>query len=215
MVTLEKARKIKDRERRREILLAGRELFFSRGYRGTTIQEIAAHAGYSKRAVYLDFPSKDELFILICSEGLELLLAKLEEIPVDRLTIEDCINRMLEVYVDFSRHHREYFRIIFGEATAENMANCSEGLRARIADLERACLGTLEALAERAVAEKAIGPMDPREAAGIFVGTATGIILLSMGGSQTVFTKEKLESLVKQAVMLIWKGMCAPREGRA
>jgi AcrR family transcriptional regulator len=190
-------------------------LFFHRGYRGTTIQQIAAHAGYSKRSVYLDFPGKDEIFILICSEGLELLLEKLREIPCETLTIEDCISRMLQVYVDFSRDHREYFRMIFGEATAENMANCSEGLRARIADLERACLATLEALAERALAEKAIGPVDPREAAGIFVGTATGIILLSMGGSQTVFSKETLESLVRQAIMLIWKGMRAPREGEA
>jgi AcrR family transcriptional regulator len=212
---LEKARKTRTNPRRSEVLDAARDLFFHRGYRGTTIQQIAAHAGYSKRSVYLDFPGKDEIFILICSEGLELLLEKLREIPCETLTIEDCISRMLQVYVDFSRDHREYFRMIFGEATAENMANCSEGLRARIADLERACLATLEALAERALAEKAIGPVDPREAAGIFVGTATGIILLSMGGSQTVFSKETLESLVRQAIMLIWKGMRAPREGEA
>lgn len=212
---MEKARKIRTNTRRGEVLLAARELFFSRGYRGTTIQEIAAHAGYSKRAVYLDFPSKDEIFIRICSEGLELLLEKLEGIPCNTLSIEACISRMLQVYVDFSRDHREYFRMIFGEATAENMANCSAGLRDRIADLERACLATLEDLAERAVAEKAIRPMDPREAAGIFVGTATGIILLSMGGSQTVFSKETLESLVTQAIMLIWKGMQSSGEGGA
>ena len=62
-------------------------------------------------------------------------------------------------------------------------------------------------LTERAIKEGIIAEVDPWEAAGIFVGSATGIILLSMGGSQTVFSAEALESLVKKAVWTLWRGL--------
>ena len=44
-------------QRREQVLGAARELFVAKGYRGTTIQEIARRAGYSKRTVYLDYQS--------------------------------------------------------------------------------------------------------------------------------------------------------------
>ena len=60
---------------------------------------------------------------------------------------------------------------------------------------------------ERATREGSIARIDPWEAAGIVIGAATGIILLSMGGVQTVFSKEALESLVEKAVRILWDGL--------
>ena len=197
------------KNRRLEVLDAARELFFSNGYRGTTIQQIARHAGYSKRTVYLDYLNKDELFITVCAEGGELLLEQLREIPLDGSQSEEYINSFINVYIAFSSEHREYFRMIFSEATPEIIANCSEELRTRVADLERACLGVLVAWCERAMTLELIPVMDPWEVAGMAVGTSTGIILLSMGGSQTVFSPKTLESLVKKAVWTMWRGLRA------
>jgi len=198
------------RNRHDEVLDAARSLFSQNSYRGTSIQQIAEQAGYSKRAVYLDYLNKDELFITLCAEGGELLLEKLKLIPYDTLPVETAIERFIKVYVDFSRNHREYFRMIFSEATPEIIANCSEELRLRVADLERACLNVLVEWAERAMREGIIPHLDPWEVAGIFVGTATGIILLSMGGSQTVFSKKTLESLVRKAIWTMWNGLRIP-----
>ena len=195
------------RSRPDEVLDAARGLFFEKGYRGTTIQQIASGAGYSKRTVYLDYVNKDELFITICVEGGELLLEKLTEIPQDELPVEDCIERIIDAIVAFSRNHSEYFRMIFSEASPEIIANCSEELRGRVVDLERGCLGVLVAWAERAMREGLIARFDPWAIAGILVGSATGIVLLSMGGLQTVFTRETLESLVHKAVQTLWKGL--------
>ncbi len=197
----------RQRSRGDEVLDAARGLFFEKGYRGTTIQQIASGAGYSKRTVYLDYVNKDELFITICVEGGELLLEKLTEIPQDELPVEDCIEQIIDAIVAFSRNHGEYFRMIFSEATPEMIANCSEELRGRVAALERECLGVVVAWAERAMREGLIARVDPWAIAGIVVGSATGIVLLSMGGLQTVFTRETLESLVDRAVQTLWKGL--------
>ena len=197
----------KKKNRRDETLEAARELFFKQGYRGTSILQIAQRAGYSKRTVYLDYRNKDELFMTVCEEGGRLLLEKLREIPHDRLSVEEAVDRFMNLYVTFSRDHREYFRMIFSEATPEIIANCTEELRVRVAELERACLDVLVSWAERAMREGLIPEVDPWEVAGIIVGTATGIILLSMGGSQTVFSQKTLEDLVQKAIGTLWRGL--------
>lgn len=203
-------RKRRLKNRREEVLDAARELFIVNGYRGTTVEQIARHAGYSKRTVYLDYLNKDELFITVCTEGGELLLEKLGQIKDDGLSVEEGIDRLLEVYVEFSRDQSEYFHMIFSEASPEIIANCTPELRGRVAELERACLKVMVEFVERAVRDEVISPTDPWEVAGIFLGAATGIILLSMGGSQTVFSKKTLESLVKKAIRTLWKGLCSP-----
>lgn len=199
----------RERERRAQLLDAARTLFFEHGYRGTTMQQIASAAGYSKRTVYLDYLNKDELFISVCAEGLELLLRSLELIPVDELDTQACIERFPDALISFSRDHAPYFRMIFSEATPAIIGACSEPLRQRVAALERACLGTVVKLVERAVREGQVRPVDPWETAGVFVGTSTGIILLTLGGSQTMFTRERLESLSRQAVQTLWRGVRA------
>ncbi len=200
------------KNRREEILDAARTLFFKQGYRGTSILQIAQLAGYSKRTVYLDYLNKDELFMTVCEEGGRLLLEKLRQIPDDRITVEESVDRFMKVYVTFSKNHGEYFRMIFSEATPEIIANCTDELRLRVGELERACLDVLVSWAERAMQEGSIPRVDPWDVAGIVVGTATGIILLSMGGSQTVFSRKTRESLVHKAIWTLWKGLSIPDE---
>jgi AcrR family transcriptional regulator len=195
------------RPRREKILDAARGLFFKKGYRGTTIQQIASQAGYSKRAVYLDYLNKDELFIRVCIEGGELLLQKLTEVPQEELCVEASIEHLMSAYSAFSREHSEYFRMIFSESTPEIVANCPEELQSRVTYLERACLGVLVAWTERAIRERFVPQIDPWEAAGILLGAATGIILLSTAGVQTVYSKETLESLVEKAVPILREGL--------
>lgn len=195
------------RSRSDEFLDAARGLFFKKGYRGTTIQQIATQAGYSKRTVYLDYVNKDDLFIRVCVEGGELLLKKLSEIPLDELSVETSIGELMSAYSAFSREHNEYFRMIFSESTPEIVANCPAELQNRVTYLERACLGVLVAWTERAIREGFVPRIDPWETAGILMGAATGIILLSMGGVQTVYSKETLESLVGKAVRILREGL--------
>jgi AcrR family transcriptional regulator len=208
-------RRTGQQSRREAFLDAARGLFFKKGYRGTTIQQITSQAGYSKRTMYLDYPNKDELFITVCIEGGELLLEKLTEVPVEELSVQDAVEQLVRAYLAFSRDHSEYFRMIFSESTPEIIANCSEELRGRVTSVERACLGVVASWAERAAREGLIRPIDPWEAAGIMIGAATGIILLSMGGVQTVFSKEALESLVEQAVRILWEGLSGPAKAAA
>jgi AcrR family transcriptional regulator len=56
-------------ERNRELLLAAaRRVFLARGYHGSTLEAIAADAGFSKGVAYSQFESKADLFLALLDE---------------------------------------------------------------------------------------------------------------------------------------------------
>jgi TetR/AcrR family transcriptional repressor of mexJK operon len=56
--------------KRLTILSAGRDLFLSNGYQGTSVDQIAASAAVSKQTVYKHFGDKHELLLSIVNEAL-------------------------------------------------------------------------------------------------------------------------------------------------
>lgn len=196
--------------RQPELLAAARRLFSRQHYSGTTIEEIARTAGFSKRTVYLYFKNKDELFIAVAEEGLVILRSRLEAIPLTRLEVEAAVEGIANTYLSFAREEPDYFRMIFQEATAEMIAHISDALRRRIEEHEYACLSIVAAVVDRAMATGLTPPLDRWETAVIFWGMVTGIILLSMGGSQTVFGRRTREGLVRKAVWILFEGLKKP-----
>jgi TetR/AcrR family transcriptional repressor of mexJK operon len=57
--------------KRLTILSAGRTLFLSNGYQGTSVDQIAASAEVSKQTVYKHFGDKQELLLAIVNDALE------------------------------------------------------------------------------------------------------------------------------------------------
>lgn len=65
---------------RSELLAAAERRFFVHGYHGTTLDDIADEAGYTKGAVYSTFKSKAGLFLALFDEVTERRLAELREL---------------------------------------------------------------------------------------------------------------------------------------
>jgi AcrR family transcriptional regulator len=65
---------------RRELLEAAERRFFLRGYHGTTLDDIADEAGYTKGAVYSIFKSKAGLFLALFDEVMERRLQEVREL---------------------------------------------------------------------------------------------------------------------------------------
>ncbi len=187
------------------MLEAARELFFDKGYGGTTMEMVSRSAGFSKRTVYLYFKNKDDLFLAVASQGLDRLQAALEAVDVDALGYEEAVETIMEEYIRFASDDPEYFRFIFHDATQSMIANASEPVRERMAQQERACLRVPERVVDKGIAEGIVPVVDPQEAAIVFWGTVTGIILLSLGGSQTILPEKRLD-IIRQAVWVLYHG---------
>ncbi len=69
-----KSRRLREKENRiNEIRAAAKKVFFEKGYKHATIDEIAAEAEVSKGTIYLYFKTKDELYIYLMMPALEEL----------------------------------------------------------------------------------------------------------------------------------------------
>ena len=62
-----------------ELIAAALTVFGERGFRQTTLEEVAARAGVSKGTVYLYFSSKDDLFRAVVTQKVVALLEPAEE----------------------------------------------------------------------------------------------------------------------------------------
>src|SRR6476646_3433539 len=72
------------REQTRDDLIAAADwLFVEGGFHATSLDQIAAAAGYTKGAVYSNFASKEDLFFAVYERRAEVSQAQMRELLVD------------------------------------------------------------------------------------------------------------------------------------
>jgi AcrR family transcriptional regulator len=85
------SREEKKAQTRERLLEAAARVFIRRGFSGSSVEEIAAEAGFTRGAFYSNFSSKEELFIELLHERVfegyrELLLERPEDLsPLEQL----------------------------------------------------------------------------------------------------------------------------------
>lgn len=132
-------------ERRRPLVLdAALRLFAERGYRGTSMEAIAAAAGVTKPVVYECFPGKEPLFrALLEREEQRLLDAVAAAMPrAPRLDdVEELLRGGLAALLSAAAAAPDSWRVIFesahaGEpAVAERVRRGRQGVTERLRDL--------------------------------------------------------------------------------
>ena len=90
-------RKERQRQTRERLLEAGERVFLRRGLQGSSVEEIAAEAGYTRGAFYSNFKSKDELFVELLQDRVYRGYRKiLEELPDAAATPRERLRRGAE-----------------------------------------------------------------------------------------------------------------------
>jgi TetR/AcrR family transcriptional regulator len=124
------------------ILKATREVFLSRGYGGTTIDDIARAAGISRASFYPYFPSKRDALLALGQDAYlraEELVAHLADLA-GSWGLEDLVQWVRE-YFDFLDEHGS-FVLAWTHAAAEDETLRSAGLKNQL----RSCRHLGEAL---------------------------------------------------------------------
>jgi AcrR family transcriptional regulator len=104
------ARQSQKEATRRRVIEAARELFDTQGYQGTTIREIARHAGVSVGSVFTTFASKYEVLSQVMQDRLDGLYAELDRvIPHLRGSTVDRLRTMFAIHFAFEVRHKRLF----------------------------------------------------------------------------------------------------------
>lgn len=96
------ARRSRKQATRERVLEAARELFDTHGYQGTTIREIARHAGVAVGSVFTTFASKGEILSEVMQSRLDGLYAELDRVmPHLRGSTADRLRTMFAIHFNF------------------------------------------------------------------------------------------------------------------
>lgn len=87
----------KRRETQQRITQAGIGLFIQKGYEATTLDEIAAAAGISRRSFFHHFTSKDEILLSLQASVGDMIVAALRAAPPDLAPIDAARAAMVQV----------------------------------------------------------------------------------------------------------------------
>jgi AcrR family transcriptional regulator len=115
-----RVRRLSAQQRRQQLFAVALELFAERGYRATTMDDIAEAAGVTKPLVYQHFSSKRALYLeLVDSVSAELLTA------IARATAEaDGPRQQVELgfaaYFSMVVTHEAAFRLLYGREDADD-----------------------------------------------------------------------------------------------
>jgi TetR/AcrR family transcriptional repressor of mexJK operon len=127
--------------KRQTILAAGRQLFLDNGYRGTSVDQIAASAEVSKQTVYKHFGDKHELLLAIVDDALDgtvapfldriAALADTSDLEADltalaadylRAVLQEPVVQLRRLVVGEANRVPELARLYYEEAPARTLA---------------------------------------------------------------------------------------------
>ena len=125
-------------EVRERLLATALTVFTERGYDGSTLDQVAAAAGFSKGAVYSNFASKDELFLALMDRQVEDYVARIRDVLLE--TGDDSSGRLtgdaLTVMLSQDRDWQLLFLDYVGRAARDpRMREHLAAHRARVREL--------------------------------------------------------------------------------
>jgi AcrR family transcriptional regulator len=163
-----------ENERRGQLVAVAGEMFLQKGYRATTMDDIAQCAGMSKKTVYQIFAAKSELFDALLTEWFAPFTIPVE---ADGRPPREVLIDLLGRLVNFALTERQISmtRLLIAETPhSEDIALA----------LERQGIGRGKGALERwLAAEAALGTFkidDPEDAASVLLFSAAGDYLLGL-----------------------------------
>jgi AcrR family transcriptional regulator len=109
-------------QRRDSILDAALEVFASRGFHGSSIDEIAQAAGVSKALIYEHFPSKRDLHVSLLERHTQEIFVRLAEAAATSDPGEVRLRAGVDAFLEFVEHRRDAFRMLFRDAVEPEVA---------------------------------------------------------------------------------------------
>ena len=158
MATVRLTREEKREQTREELVTAADKLFTENGFHATSLDQIAAEAGYTKGAVYSNFASKEDLFFAVYERRAAASISDIEAIFAETGALEG-LDRLSKDTLA-RRGRDDGWLAVFFEFWAHVIRH--PDLRARFAEVRGRVLAPFVDAVERLAVEQGVElPADP------------------------------------------------------
>ncbi len=174
------------------LLDAARKLIARRGFSDTTLEHIAAEAGYTRGAFYSNFSSKGELFMELLRRDHEATNAQLRALRDDSLPLEHIHRRIREIFGQIYRTNESFMNW----TEARMLAARDAKFRAKLDSLLVERRAEVAELIEYVYGRLGIAPPLAATAVGMGFNSLFEGVRLTMLSSPTGLTSEEAESVL-------------------
>ncbi len=205
---LEDRRKREKDQRRSAILNAARKLFFEKGFRYVTVENIARKAELSKGSIYLYFSSKEEIYTQILLNDIDKFNKKSSLIFQNGKSAAELVMDFAFIYVDFFLNDRELFRIMMTFMLHTEDMNLAETVNQHIIEVTNNTVKIIETILQQGI-EKGEFPSDInlRLSRNAMWGLLNGIISLHLFTGKEAHKEERIRSAVKASLDIFINGL--------
>ena len=143
-------------QRREEIIQAAEQVFFSKGFDQSTMDDVAEQAELSKGTLYLYFISKEDLHMAVARKAIRLLKDHTQVALEDEGSALEKLGRMGRACIEFSRTFPDHMKAIMTLEELEPMALSVSTSDVQEMIYQESTVGTVIELVEQGVREKII-----------------------------------------------------------
>ena len=179
--------------RRRQLLDAARDAFATRGFHGTSMDDVAEAAGVTKPVLYQHFASKRQLYLELLDDVGNQLLEAITMATADAPSPRRQVEAGFAAYVTYVASHENAFRLLFGGGARrdDEFADAVRRVESAIAEAVAALIDADIDDAHRRVLAQGI------------VGMAEGVIRQHLADGGPI----DADSLGRQLADLAWGGL--------
>ena len=200
-------RRQREKEARRQAILdAARECFFKDGFEATTVSQITDKVELSTGTLYLYFKNKEEIYVSILEEGLDILYELMKSSERPDVSAREILEGYSEAYYKFYTDYGQYFDIMFFLRRPDREIELEAELEEKLERKSLECLALVEAAIKKGIADGDFRMADPYEVSRVMWGTMNGLMLLHEKRTEEI-THQKLPRLIKVAISLYLDGI--------
>jgi AcrR family transcriptional regulator len=181
-------------ERREQLLDIGRSVFAAKGFDGTSVEEIAEHAGVSKPVVYEHFGGKEGLYAVVVDREVRRLLERIEA-SLHGQHPRELLEQAAGALLDYVERDTDGFRILVRDSP---VASTSGTFASLISDIATQVEHVLAAQFKTLGYDAKLAPL--------YSQALVGMVALT-GQWWLVARKPKRDEVAAHLVNLAWNGL--------
>ena len=203
-------RREKERENRRSaILKAARKLFFDRGFKSVTVDNIAAKAEVSKGSVYLYFKSKEEIYTqILINDNIAAFEDLKNKFSAKEAPAAELLLGFADNYINYFLNDNELFRILMTFMLHADDMILTDEQNSQLLQTTNDNIHFVSEILQKGVDSGEFSPtINIRQAQNAIWGLLNGVISLYLFVGNPAKRAETIHSTVKNSFNIIIKGL--------
>ena len=209
MVFEEKRKKEKE-NRKNTILRAARRLFFDRGFKSVTVDNIAAKSEVSKGSIYLCFDSKEEIYAQILISDNIALYERIKNFSATEASASQLLLEFARIYVDYFLNDNELFRILMTFMLQTGQMNLTEKQNTELIRSTNENIKIISEIIQKGIDSGEFPPIgNIRQMQNAIWGMLNGVISLYVFTGNPTKRTERIHSTVRDSLNVFIAGLKA------